>query len=166
MGLFVYCRASARPKAFPTAACWQRIAAVCCSARDSRRTTFRGSFEDFGVEVDEIHKMTGRDLLHRNADLIERAGKILARAEVQRLTAERKSSREVRVAYQNLDRIDAYLDDRSLGKSLAVKRSKRIGHRLLSIPRNASATGQLRLEGFRHVPQRPDELVAATRLVS
>jgi Peptidase family S41 len=121
--------------------------------------------EDFGVEVDKIHKMTLRDLLHRNVDLIERAGKILATAEVQRLTAERKSSREVRVAYQNLDRIDAYLEGRSLGKSLAVKRSKRIGHRLLSIPGNASATGQLHLEGFRHVPRRPDKLVAATRLV-
>jgi hypothetical protein len=121
--------------------------------------------EDLGVKVDQIHKMTRRDLLQRNADLIEHAGKILAIAEVQQLTAERKSSREVRVTYRNLDRIDAYLDDRPLGKSLTVKRSKQIGHRLLSIPGSASATGKLRLEGFRHVPQRPDELVAATRLV-
>ena len=30
-----------------------------------------------------------------------------------------------------------------------MKRSKRTGHRLLSIPGNASAAGQLRLEGFR-----------------
>jgi hypothetical protein len=121
--------------------------------------------EDLGVKVDQIHKMTRRDLLHRNVNLIEHAAKILARAEIQRLTAERESSRKVRVAYQNLDRIDAYLDDRPLGRSLAVKRSKRIGHRLLSIPWNASTAGQLRLEGFRHAPQRPDELVAATRLV-
>ena len=121
--------------------------------------------EDLGVEVDQIHKMTRRDLLHRNVNLIERAGRILARAEIQRLIAERESSRKVRVAYQNLDRIDAYLDDRPLGRSLAVKRSKRIGHRLLSIPGNASTSGQLRLEGFRHAPQQPDELVAATRLV-
>ena len=121
--------------------------------------------EDLGVNADEIHKMTRRDLLDCNVDLIEHAGKILARAEIQRLTAERETSRKVRVAYQNLDRIDAYLDDRPLGRSLAVKRSKRIGHRLLSIPGNASAIGQLRLEGFRHSPQQPDELVAATRLV-
>jgi hypothetical protein len=121
--------------------------------------------EDLGVKVDQIHKMTRRDLLQRNTDLIEHAGKILAIAEVQQLTAERKSSREVRVAYRNLDRIDAYLDDRPMGKSLTVKRSKQIGHRLLSIPGSASATGKLCLEGFRHVPQRPDELVAATRLV-
>jgi hypothetical protein len=121
--------------------------------------------EDLGVKVDQIHKMTRRDLLHCNVKLIERAGKILARAEIYRLTAERKSSRKVRVAYQNLNRIDPYLDDRPLGKSLAVKRSKRTGHRFLSIPGNAAALGQLRLEGFRHTPQRPDELVAATRLV-
>lgn len=121
--------------------------------------------EDFGVEVDEIHNMTPRDLLHCNADLIEHAGKILATAEIQRLTAQRESSRGVRVTYQNVDRIDAYLDDRPLGRSLTVKRSKRVAHRLLSIPGNASTTGQLRLEGFRHVRQRPDELVAATRLV-
>ena len=120
--------------------------------------------EDLGVKVDQIHKMTRKDLLHRNVKLIERAGKILARAEIQRLTSKRKSSRRVRVAYQNLDRIDAYLDDRPLGRPLTVKRSKRLGHRLLSIPRNVSAAGQLRLEGFRHLRQGPDELVAATRL--
>jgi Peptidase family S41 len=121
--------------------------------------------EDFGVEVDEIHTMTPRDLLHCNVDLIDHAGEILAIAESQQLTAERKSSREVRITYQNLDRIDAYLDDRPLGKSLIVKRSKRVAHRLLSIPKNTSTTGQLRLEGFRHVSQLPDELVAATRLL-
>jgi hypothetical protein len=121
--------------------------------------------EDLGVKVDEIHKMTGRDLLDRNLDLIEHAGKILATAEVQRLTAERESPRKVRVTYRNLDRIDAYLDDRPLGRSITVKRSKRIAHRSVSIAGKASGTGQLRLEGFRRVPQRPDELVAATRLV-
>jgi len=121
--------------------------------------------EDLGVKVDQIHKMTRKDLLHRNVKLIERAGKILAKAEIQRLTSERKSSRRVRVAYRNLDRIDAYLDNRPLGRPFTVKRSKRLGHRLLSIPGNVSATGQLRLEGFRHLRQGPDELVAATRLV-
>jgi len=121
--------------------------------------------EDLGVKVDQVHKMTRRDLLHRNVNLIERAGRILARAEIQRLTAERESSRKLRVAYQNLDRIDAYLDDRPLGRSLTVKRSKRIGHRLLSIPGNASAAGQLRLQGFRFNPQGQPELVAASRLV-
>jgi Peptidase family S41 len=120
--------------------------------------------EDFGVEVDEIHNMTPRDLLHGNADLIEHAGKILALHELQLLTAERKNSRGVRVAYRNLDRIDAYLDDRPLGRSVTVKRSKSVAHRMLSIPGNVSAAGQLRLEGFRHVSQRPDALVAATRL--
>jgi len=110
--------------------------------------------------------MTRPDLLNRNVDLIHHAGRILARAEVQRLIAERKNSRQVRIAYQNLDRIDAYLGDRPLATINTVKRSKQIVNRLLSIPRNASAiAGHLRLEGFRHRGQRPDELVAATRLV-
>ena len=99
-------------------------------------------------------------------DLIQHAGRILARAEAQRLTAEREDPRRVRVEYQNLDRIDAYLDDRPLGTSVTVKRSKRIANRLLSIPRNASAmAGHLRLEGFRRRPQQRDRFVAATRLV-
>jgi hypothetical protein len=121
--------------------------------------------EDLGVKVDQIHKMTRRDLLHRNVNLIERAGRILARGEIQRLTAERESSRKVRVAYQNLDRIDAYLDDHPLGRSLTVKRSNRMGHRLLSIPRRTAAAGQLRLEGFRFNSQGRPALVAASRLV-
>jgi hypothetical protein len=121
--------------------------------------------EDLGVKVDKIHKMTRRDLLHRNVNLIKRVARILARAEIQRLTAERESSRKVRVAYQNLDRIDAYLNDRPLGGSLAVKRSKRIGHRVLPIPGNASAAGQLRLEGFRFNPRGQPALVASSRLV-
>jgi Periplasmic protease len=121
--------------------------------------------EDLGVKVDKIHKMTRKDLLHRNVNLIERAGRILARAEIQRLTAERESFRKVRVAYRNLDRIDAYLNDLPLGRSLAVKRSGRIGHRLLSIPGNASAADLLRLEGFRFNPQGQPALVAASRLV-
>jgi peptidase S41-like protein len=121
--------------------------------------------EDLGVKVDQIHKMTRRDLLHRNVNLIEHAAKILARAEIQRLTAERASSRKVRVAYRNLDFIDAYLDGRPLGRSLTVKRSKRIGHRVLPIPGNASAAGQLRLEGFRFNPQSRPALVAASRLI-
>jgi len=120
--------------------------------------------EDLGVKVDQIHRMTRKDLLHRNVKLIERAGRILARAEIQRLTAERKSSRKVRVAYRNLDRIDAYLDDRPLGGSLTVNRSGRVGYRLLSIPRNTSAVGQLRLEGFRFGRRGQPALVAASRL--
>jgi len=119
-----------------------------------------------GVKVDEIHNMTRQDLLNRNVDLIQHAGRILARAEAQRLTAEREDSRRVRVEYQNLDRIDAYLDDRPLGTSVNVKRSKRIANRLLFIPRNASAmAGHVRLEGFRRRPQQRDRFVAATRLV-
>ena len=121
--------------------------------------------EDLGVKANETHEMTRRDLLECNADLIEHAGEILKAAKVQRLTAERKSPRKVRVTYRNLNRIDAYLDDRPLGRSITVKRSKRIVHRSLYIPGDASAKGLLRLEGFRHVPQQSDELVAATRLV-
>ena len=72
--------------------------------------------------------------------LIEHAGKILARAEIQRLIAERESSHGVRVAYQDLDRIDAYLDDRPLGKGLSLKRSKGLRIDCCPFLGNASAT--------------------------
>jgi hypothetical protein len=121
--------------------------------------------EDLGVKADERHSITRRDILERNVDLIERAGKILKKSPVQRLTVKRERPGTVQIGYENLDRIDAYLDDRPLRASLNVKRSSRLKQRLL--PLTAKTTGsarQLWLEGFRSNPQGRPELVAATRL--
>ena len=41
--------------------------------------------EDLGVKANERHRMTRRDVLERNIDLIERAGEILKKSPVQRL---------------------------------------------------------------------------------
>ena len=122
--------------------------------------------EDLGVKADELHDMTRRDILERNVDLIERAGNILRKGEVQRLTAKSTAPGKVQISYQNLDRIDAYLGDRPLRGSLNVKRSKQLKRLSLSL---AGKTGRshgrkLQFKGFRRNQQGRDELVAATRL--
>ena len=122
--------------------------------------------EDLGVKPEELHRITRRDVLERNIDLIAHAGKILKTRDVQRLSAKPMASGKVRITYQNLSRIDVYLGDHPLQKSLEVKRSPRLGRMLLSLPRKGVRPpgGELRLEGFRLDRQRRDQLVAATRL--
>jgi C-terminal processing protease CtpA/Prc len=122
--------------------------------------------EDLGVKADERHNMTRRDILERNVDLIEHAGKILKKRPIQRLTVERLRPGAVGIGYKNLDRIDVYLDDRPLQASLPVKRSSRLKYRSLPLRRKmVGSARELRLQGFRFNPQGQPELVAATRLV-
>jgi C-terminal processing protease CtpA/Prc len=120
--------------------------------------------EDLGVKADALHRMTRRDVLERNIDLIERAGKILKKLPVQRLVGERKGD-DVQVSYVNLDRIDAYLDDRPLQESLDVKRSPHVAQLVISIGKEKlGSASQLRLEGFRSSREGLSALVAATRV--
>jgi hypothetical protein len=122
--------------------------------------------EDLGVKAEERHNMTRRDILERNVDLIEHAGKILKKSPVQRLLVEKQRPGTVRIGYENLDRIDVYLDDRPVRASLNVKRSSRLKYRSLPLTRKMSGSArELRLQGFRSNPQGQPELVAATRLV-
>jgi len=122
--------------------------------------------EDLGVKADERHNMTRRDILERNVDLIERAGKILKDGPVQRLVVKYKRPGSLSIGYENLDRIDLYLDDRPLQTSLNVKRSSRLNYRSLPLTRKTIGSArELRLQGFRSNPQGQPELVAATRLV-
>jgi hypothetical protein len=122
--------------------------------------------EDLGVKADERHNMTRRDILERNVDLIEHAGKILKERPIQRLIAEKLRPGAVGIGYENLDRIDVYLDDRPLQASLHVKRSSRLNYRSLPLRRKMIGSArELRLQGFRFNPQGQPELVAATRLV-
>lgn len=121
--------------------------------------------EDLGVKADKRHYITRRDILERNFDLIEHAGRILKAKPVQRLSVERQRPGTVRISYQNLDRIDLYLDGRPLRASLNVKRSPRLQHRLLPLTAKITRSArELRLEGFRSNPRAKSELVAATRL--
>ena len=69
------------------------------------------------------------------------------------------------VTYRNLERIDAYLDDRPLQESVDVKRSPHVAQLVISIgEKKLGSAIQLRLEGFRSNPDGLPELVAATRL--
>ncbi len=121
--------------------------------------------EDLGVKADELHRLTPRDLLQRNLDLIEHAGKILKKGQVQLLGAEKSTGERIRVRYQNLDRIDVYLDDRPLRGSIKVRRAAKGGAKSFSLGRKVvHSARELRLEGFRSNPEGRDELVAATRL--
>jgi len=122
--------------------------------------------EDLGVKADKLHRITRRDVLEHDIDLIGHAGKILKTRNVQRLTAELASNTRVQISYQNLNRIDLYLGGRPLQGSLFVKRSKKLKRLSLPIPRkNSRSSGrELRFEGFRGNKQGQDELVAATRL--
>jgi hypothetical protein len=112
--------------------------------------------EDLGVRPDERHEIARRDVLERNVDLISRAAALLDKMPKQRLTATRMSEGRFRVECANVDRVDAYLDDRPLS-SREVRRSPFA----LTVPagRRLPATKQLRLQGFRE-----GELVAATRV--
>jgi hypothetical protein len=121
--------------------------------------------EDLGVKADEFHRLTRRDVLERNRDLIERAAKILSKQPVQRLICERQKAGSIRIKYQNLDRIDAYVDGQPARGSLKVERSARLKHRTLSLPSQIIGSAkELRLEGYRINPRQDAELVAATRL--
>jgi C-terminal processing protease CtpA/Prc len=71
--------------------------------------------EDLGVEPDERHYMTRRDILEHNDDLIGRAGAILAALPSYRIDGEitlGAGNPTVSVTTVNLDRIDVAFDDR------------------------------------------------------
>lgn len=121
--------------------------------------------EDLGVKADEFHRLTRRDVLERNRDLIERAAKILKKQSVQRLIGERQKKGSILIRYQNLDRIDAYVDGHPARASLKVERSPRLKRRTLNLPPMIVASAkELRLEGYRSDSRTGAKLVAATRL--
>ena len=72
--------------------------------------------EDLGVVPDVRHRMTRDDLLNGNADLLARAGELLAGLPVRTLavTAEPTGDGALRLDLEvvNLDRADVYVDQR------------------------------------------------------
>ncbi|MER6945005.1 S41 family peptidase [Nonomuraea sp. NPDC000554] len=69
--------------------------------------------EDLGVVPDHRHLMTRDDVLHDNADLLERAGQLLAGLPVRRLGVRvSDGGGELLFDTQGLDRADVYLDGR------------------------------------------------------
>ncbi len=85
-----------------------------------RRTTRVGAaagtpLEDLGVVPDEHHALTARDVLSDNEDLLDAAGALLANARTHTLDAKinrRADAVVVKVTTVNLDRVDAFVDDR------------------------------------------------------
>ncbi|WP_327733993.1 S41 family peptidase [Streptomyces nojiriensis] len=72
--------------------------------------------EDLGVVPDERHRMTRRDLLEGNADLLARAGELLRAQPVRELTIAEvmhaDGSLRLKLKTANVDRVDVYLDRR------------------------------------------------------
>jgi C-terminal processing protease CtpA/Prc len=110
--------------------------------------------EDLGVHPDELHEFTRDDVLKRNVDLIRHAAAVLGPIPKQRLTAAPAGSSGFRVECTNIDRVDAYIEDRPLSSTRV--RSKSFA---LPAPPASRFDKEIRLQGFRK-----GKLVAATRV--
>ncbi|GGW65165.1 hypothetical protein GCM10010340_49220 [Streptomyces griseoloalbus] len=72
--------------------------------------------EDLGVVPDELHRMTRRDLLEDNVDLLDRAGRLLKDREPHTVSVTDavsvNGSLKLKVRAANVDRVDVYVDQR------------------------------------------------------
>ena len=113
--------------------------------------------EDLGVRPDVEHRLTRRDVLERNVDLLHRAARILGRQPWQRLAVTRSGVSTCRVTCVNLQAIDAYLDGHPVRHHKVRAKTAAFS---LPLPRGGQRGRHvLALEGFRD-----GRLVAATRL--
>ena len=103
--------------------------------------------EDLGVVPEERHRLTLKDLLHKNVDLINHAGNILATLPVRKLqvTVTAPTANQVKVVAetQGMTRIDAYLADRPLDS-----RDIQAGQVAFSLTKPAGDSQPLELRGF------------------
>ncbi|MFF4443938.1 S41 family peptidase [Streptomyces sp. NPDC001502] len=102
--------------------------------------------EDLGVVPDVRHRMTRRDLLEGNADLLAKAGELLAGQPVRELNianvARADGSLRLKLTTSNIDRVDVYLDRRP-GASVDVPD----GQADLTVT-GATAARSMRVEGY------------------
>jgi hypothetical protein len=124
-----------------------------------RRTLRVGSLagtpvEDLGVQPNERYRMTRRDVLEGNQDLLDRAGGLLAALPVRRLEVQGEvgadSTLRLELEVANLDRADVYVDDRPRASVDLT------GGTATVTVENAAGVGSVRVEGFSD-----GELVAA-----
>jgi hypothetical protein len=116
--------------------------------------------EDLGVSPDAPYELTRRDVLERNIDLINHAAAMLKSMDTQILAVTRKADKRFLVSYENISRIDCYLDDRPFwSRPVALSRRRRSSFGF-SVPAKARFRGlqSIRLKGYRD-----GRLVAATR---
>jgi len=78
--------------------------------------------EDLGVLPDQVHRMTRRDLLEANVDLIEAASVLLQGRPVRKLGVTLAAD-HVSVECQGMDRLDLYFEDRPIA-SVDVENGK------------------------------------------
>ncbi|WP_432139455.1 MULTISPECIES: S41 family peptidase [unclassified Streptomyces] len=102
--------------------------------------------EDLGVVPDETHRMTRRDLLEGNADLLDHAGRLLQGMAPHAVNLTEAvpadGALHLRLTAENVDRVDVYLDQRPRASvDLAG------GQADLLVP-GAAAAHTARLEGF------------------
>ncbi|MFF6772557.1 S41 family peptidase [Streptomyces sp. NPDC012637] len=102
--------------------------------------------EDLGVVPDERHRMTRRDLLQGNVDLLARAGELLKARPVRELTitdaTRADGSLRLKLRTANVDRVDVYLDRRPR-TSVDVPD----GQVEVTVP-GATGAGSVRVDGF------------------
>jgi hypothetical protein len=114
--------------------------------------------EDLGVRPDIRHRMTRRDLIEGNADLLNRAGEVLAAQPVRMLEVGGEVNAggelELDLRTQGIDRVDVYVDDRPwLTENLANS-----GEQPPLVVPGALGGVELRVEGFAR-----NELVAVRK---
>jgi hypothetical protein len=131
---------------------------LCVAIRRSRRIGERAGtpLEEFGVTANEVHKMTRRDVLQSNIDLINHAAEILSRLSIK-LTITRDGELTVIVRTENVSRVEFIINKEN--KSLDVQDGKvqfsaSISPFVLSI---------LRLRGFELAPD-GEHLVAVRNI--
>ncbi|MFA7763901.1 S41 family peptidase [Streptomyces sp. NRRL S-448] len=112
--------------------------------------------EDLGVLSDVRHRMTRRDLLEDNVDLLARAAGLLGARPPRTLTITAASrvngSLRLNLETSNVDRVDVYLDERP-------RESVDVADGQVDVTvDNASAVGAVRVDGFAN-----RELVASCR---
>lgn len=116
--------------------------------------------EDLGVRPDIEHRLTRRDVLERNVDLINRAARILSRQPWQELMVEKADARTFLVKSTNIEMVDAYVDNHPVDHKVVRGRLDKSVKFGLSLPGSRRPSGSvLRLEGFRD-----NNLVATARL--
>lgn len=102
--------------------------------------------EDLGVVSDHIHRMTRRDLLERNVDLIAEAAGVLAERPQRALAAEateRADGIDLTLRTKGLNRVDVYVDGRPRGTSDVTD-----GEHALSVALHGTGQPAIELRGF------------------
>ncbi len=102
--------------------------------------------EDLGVVPDERHRITRRDLLEHNVDLMARAGELLAGRPARRLdmTVKRHNGgSRLRLTTKGLTSVDVYVDGRPVAMSPVGD-----GENLVHVPVPEPGKVTIRVEGF------------------